>query len=128
MFPEAFTDIFNQTNDSIKYKFSTRKLEDYGDIPMAIQNPSSRQVIIQLTDTRDKTERQMIINKSGNYSFQYLKPKEYKIRIIYDDNNNGKWDTGDFLKKIQPEKVEYYPEIQEVRPNWSLNVALTINP
>jgi len=126
VYPEAFQDIFNQTNDSIKVRFSTRKLEDYGDIVLNIQNPASRPMIIQLTDDRDKTEREQIVKTSGTITFKYLKPKEYKVRIIYDDNDNGKWDTGNFLQRVQPEFVEYFPEIQVVRPNWSLNTDITI--
>lgn len=126
--PEALTDIFNQTNDTLQYKFRTRKLEDYGDIKLNIQNPSSRPVIVQLTDQKDKTVRQQSIKESGAISFLYLLPKKYKIRVIYDDNGNEKWDTGNFLNKFQPEYLEYYPVIQEVRPNWSLNENITIKP
>ena len=32
-----------------------------------------------------------------------------------------------FLEKIQPEFVEYFPEIQKVRPNWSLSPTISIN-
>jgi uncharacterized protein (DUF2141 family) len=127
-FPEAFQDIFNQTNDSIKLKFSTRKLEDYGDIVLNVRNPASRPVIIQLTDKKDKTIREQIIKATGTLTFKYLKPKEYKVRIIYDDNDNGKWDTGNFLKRRQPEIVEYFTDIQAVRPNWSLNAVIAIKP
>ena len=124
--PKAFTDIFNQSHDTIKYKFSTRKIEDYGDISLTVQNPSSRQVILQLTDTKDETLRQMIVTTSGTYNFQYLKPREYKIRIIYDDNNNGKWDTGNFLMKVQPESVEYFPVVINVRAFHSMNEILQL--
>lgn len=128
VYPEAFTDIFNQANDSVQVKFRTRKLEDYGDVIVNLQNPSSRSVIIQLTDQKDKTIFQKTSKKSEILTFGYLKPNKYKIRIIYDDNDNGKWDTGNFLNRLQPEKVEYFPEIQEVRPNWSLNASITIKP
>ena len=39
-------------------------------------------------------------------------------RVIFDSNGNQKWDTGNFLKKIQPEKVSYYPILIEMRANW----------
>ena len=46
LYPNALTDIFNISHDTIKAFFRTRKLEDYGDITLAIENPSSNQVII----------------------------------------------------------------------------------
>ena len=83
-------------------------------------------IIIQLTDINDKTIAQETTSVSKNISFKYLNPNRYKIRIIYDTNNNGKWDTGNYLAKKQPELVEYLPEIQEVRANWQLPIVLNI--
>jgi len=55
-----------------------------------------------------------------------VKPGEYKIRVFFDENNNGKWDAGNFYEKIQPEKVVIYTDPVEkinkiaVRANWEL--------
>ena len=126
LYPNALTDIFKTSNDTIKYRFRTRSLEDYGEIVLVIQNPKMTPVIIQLIDTNDKTVAQEITSSSETISFKYLTPKKYKIRIIYDTNNNGKWDTGSYLQKQQPEPVEYFSEIQEVRANWLLNEVIKI--
>ena len=126
IYPGALTDIFNYSNDSIQTKFRTKSIEDYGDITISVQNPQAKPVIIQLTDQNDNTITQQKTNKTENILFRYLIPKTYKIRIIYDENNNGKWDTGNFLDKKQAEVVEYYSEVQEVRANWSLNAIITI--
>lgn len=36
------------------------------------------------------------LKNPNTYIFKNLAPEEYKIRIIEDDNNNGKWDVGNF--------------------------------
>jgi|TARA_B110000046_G_scaffold159600_1_gene172221 hypothetical protein len=126
LYPNALTDIFKTSNDTIKYRFRTRSLEDYGEIVLVIQNPKMTPTIIQLIETNDKTVAQEITSSSETISFKYLTPKKYKIRIIYDTNNNGKWDTGSYLQKQQPEPVEYFSEIQEVRANWLLNEVIKI--
>ena len=59
--------------------------------------------------------------KDSNYSFKLLNPGKYFLRLIKDNNNNDKWDTGNYLKKIQPEEVIYYPFELELRANWDLN-------
>ena len=41
--------------------------------------------------------------------------------IVRDKNNNDKWDTGNYLEKIQPEEVIYFPFELELRANWDLN-------
>jgi uncharacterized protein (DUF2141 family) len=101
-------------------------MDDYGEISLSIKNPNNTPVIIQLTDINDNTIAQESTSKSNIISFKYLTPKKYKIRIIYDTNTNGKWDTGNYLLKLHPESVEYFPEIQEVRPNWQLPIDLNI--
>jgi hypothetical protein len=42
--------------------------------------------------------------------------------LIEDANNNGEWDTGNYLQHIQPENVLYYKENISVRANWDVDV------
>lgn len=128
LYPDALVDIFETSNDSVTSQFRTRSIEDYGEISLAIQNPEKVPVIIQLTDINDVTVAQETSSENKTISFNYLIPKKYKIRIIYDTNNNGKWDTGNYLEKKQPEPVQYFPEVQEIRPNWVLNEVIKITP
>ena len=55
-----------------------------------------------------KTIRKYIIENDCELLFPYLKADDYSIRITEDKNSNGKLDTGDLLKRIQPEKVLLY--------------------
>ncbi|MDG1509172.1 MAG: Ig-like domain-containing protein [Flavobacteriaceae bacterium] len=128
LYPDALVDIFETSNDTVTSQFRTRSIEDYGEISLAIQNPEKVPVIIQLTDINDVTVAQETSSENKTISFNYLIPKKYKIRIIYDTNNNGKWDTGNYLEKKQPEPVQYFPEVQEIRPNWVLNEVIKITP
>ena len=128
LYPDALVDIFETSNDTVTSQFRTRSIEDYGEISLAIQNPEKVPVIIQLTDINDVTVAKETSSENETISFNYLIPKKYKIRIIYDTNNNGKWDTGNYLEKKQPEPVQYFPEVQEIRPNWVLNEVIKITP
>ena len=55
IYPNALTDIFNTTNDTISSLFRTRGTEDYGEISITVQNSKNIPVIIQLTDSNDAT-------------------------------------------------------------------------
>lgn len=46
--------------------------------------------------------------------------------MIVDANDNGKWDTGDYYKKLQPEWVYYYPDKIKVKAKW--DVTQSWNP
>jgi hypothetical protein len=58
--------------------------------------------------------------KNGGVLFMNLDPGKYYARIIMDANNNNKWDTGDYSKKIQPEEVYYYNNYFDVKEYWNV--------
>ncbi|MGY8922902.1 MAG: hypothetical protein ACKVJR_04140, partial [Flavobacteriales bacterium] len=61
------------------------------------------------------------LTPGSNYTFELLKAGKYIVRLIEDPNGNKQWDTGDYLKKIQPEKVIYYWKEIDLRANWDMN-------
>lgn len=126
MLPHAVSDVFGFINDTIKSQIRTRKLEDYGDITVDVQNNENKNLIVQLITEKDQLISEKFIDKSQKVIFNYLRPSLLKIRIIHDKNNNQRWDTGSFLAKRQPEKVFYFSKVFEVRSNWSLNETISL--
>lgn len=53
----------------------------------------------------------------------FLTPGEYDFRVIEDKNSNGKWDSGDETKLIQPENIRYFSG-PKVRANWEVEIQL----
>ena len=49
-----------------------------------------------------------------------LDPGKYMLKLIYDDNGNHEWDTGNYTEHLQPEKVTYYSKQLEIRGNWEI--------
>ncbi|WGH74789.1 Ig-like domain-containing protein [Tenacibaculum tangerinum] len=116
--PKAITDVYEITNDSLDYKFTTRTVEDYGSIILDVQNKTKHPVIIELI-SRDKVlEKRYVNTTSKKIEFTLLEPQEYNVRAIIDVNNNGQWDTGNFLKQQQPEKLIYSEAVYKLRANW----------
>jgi hypothetical protein len=56
--------------------------------------------------------------EESTINFRNVKPGDYFLRLIYDRNENRKWDSGSYLKGEQPEEVVYYPDVMTVRANW----------
>lgn len=119
--PGAITDLFEGSNDTINKKIATKAFSDYGTLILQLQNVKKFPVIAQLTDTKGDVIEERTSNGQTSFTFKYLKPGKYLIRIIFDDNENGKWDTGDFLKKRHPEKIEYFLDTLDIRANWDWN-------
>lgn len=120
MYPGAFHDIYGSTHDTINVKFTTKALSDYGIIKLNLTNVEDT-VLIQLSSNK-KIIRQRRVTSSGSFVFENLDPAKYRIKFVHDKNINDKWDTGKYMKELQPEKVEYYPMDINVRSNWDHDV------
>ena len=126
LLPGAITDFFGQTNDTLNYRLSTRSLADYGNLRLNLAGAVAYPVIVQLTDEKGKTKLEIYATEPKIFEFNNIEPSKYLIRVIFDTNKNRKWDTGSFLKNIQPERVSYYPDEIEVRANWELEQTFTL--
>ncbi len=115
----AITSYWNKYNDSTAIVFKTRANEDYGNIIINFDSINTYG-IIQLLDEKEVILEEKRINKAGKTMFNFLLPGNFKMKFIFDLNNNGKWDTGNYSSKMQPEKVNFYPGEIKVRANWDL--------
>ena len=127
LLPKAITDFYGNVNDTLNYNFSTKKPSDYGSVYLSLQNVDRYPIIIQLLKSKDEIVEEVYAESAQKFEFINLQPAKYKIRLIYDDNKNGKWDTGNFLLKIQPEKVIYYPGELDVKANWEMPETFILN-
>ena len=126
--PEAISDVYDFKNDSLKYRIRTNEIEDYGRITLKIENANSKNFIIELLDPKLKLVQRNFITNSTTIIYDLLNPKIYTIRAIEDTNKNNKWDTGNYLNKILPEKIIYYnDEDLSLRPNYYLNPIFKLN-
>ena len=121
LLPNALIDFWGNTNDTLVYRTSTKKIEDYGNIFLRVQHQSPHPYIIELLKGDEVFRRYDTLLEGGNYSFKLLDAAKYRIRLIEDANQNKKWDTGNYLEKIQPEQVIYYWKEIDVRANWDMN-------
>ncbi len=111
----------------MRYAVKTRKIEDYGNIYLQILREDKDPFILELVDLKgNRLRRFEDANERDLYEFKYLLPGNYLFRYIRDQNGNKKWDTGNYLKKIQPEMVYYSPDTIELRANWEVNQRLKI--
>ncbi|WKK66907.1 Ig-like domain-containing protein [Lutimonas zeaxanthinifaciens] len=126
--PGAVEDIFGVMNDTIKSKLKTGKISDYASIYLTLRNVDRYPAIIELMNDKGETVATEYATQMREFEFRYLEPSRFMIRIIYDDNGNKKWDTGNFLLKIQPEEVYYVKTILEAKANWELEENISLQP
>ena len=121
--PDSFKDMWGGTNDSINLNLITKSFDSYGVINLRLNWEISEQdFILELLDVTNNVLRRVYEkNEFNTYTFKFLNPQNYIARVILDNNQNKKWDTGNYLKKIQPERVIYFLDTIELRANWEMN-------
>ncbi len=119
--PATFTDIFGLTNDTIKLDFKTQEEKYYGTFKLNLKMKFRIAFILQLMNEKGEVFNYSSSDKSI-FTYTFLPPGAYKLRIIYDKNGDGKWSPGNYFAKKKPETVFYYPGAITIRSNWDLEL------
>lgn len=125
--PETFTDFYGNVNkDTINEVIRTKMKSEYGNIRVRLIN-AKFPLIVQLVNNKGDVEYERYATKSPVVDFTDVVPKLYDLRVIYDTNENGKYDTGNFLLGEQPERVSYCsPPLDEVRASFDFVYDFTL--
>ena len=124
--PNAFTDFFENVNDTLNYKLTTKNTTDYGNLRLILENAKRFPIIIELTDKDGKVKATAYTDKETTIEFMNIEPLLYTVRIIYDDNKNKVWDAGSYLENRQSEEVIYFSKEVDVRANWDVEQPINI--
>lgn len=123
--PDAFANYYDRTNDTLEKRFSFNSERDFGNLYISLNSLIQEPKLIQLLDGKGQVLHETFINDSS-ISFEHLKPGKYRLKCILDENNNGKWDTGDYLNKVMPEKIILFKEEISIRSNWDKEITWNI--
>ena len=109
--------------DTIRFK--TKGEADYAILRLTFLNfDKSKNPVLQFI------QNDAVVNSypltSDKWSSLLFNPGEYEMRILYDDNRNGIWDSGNFEKKQQPEKVYSIPQKLTAQPNFEKDVTIEL--
>ncbi len=125
--PDALNDYLGQPNDTLVYKLNTKTISDYGNLRVNLQNVKHFPVIVELLDTKGDLVASEFSESNTKIDFNLLDPAVFTLRIIYDDNKNKIWDTGNYLEKRQAEEVVYFSNDIDVRANWDVDQIFDVS-
>ena len=116
--PNAIKDIRGSVNDTLNYNVVSQTLEDYGNIFLDIVGGNNSKYILQLLNSNNEIIKEYKnAYSNSSYTFNYVRPGKYTFRLIEDLNSNDMWDTGNYIKRKQPEPVYYFPSEIDVIQN-----------
>lgn len=128
--PGGVKDIFGVQNlDTIRLKNIAEPLKSYGNIVLTFKNlKDSTAYVCYLLDKNDGEVA--TFRMYGPDEFQYektiLPPGNYHLRIVIDLNNNGKWDSGNYNARLQPEPL-FEKAIEQLRANWDVEMEVDLS-
>lgn len=128
----AFFDIKGFSNDSAKFNFKTKSKIEFGKITLKMMFNKKGTYIVQLIKENETVVQEQFVSLSLSSSnavtldFINVSPDTYLVKIIFDENNNKKWDTGNLLKKQLPEKVIINPKQIKVIADWEMEEEILV--
>ncbi|WP_411273610.1 Ig-like domain-containing domain [Daejeonella sp.] len=123
----AFTDLYGNKSKLYVKRFSLDTEDNYGNISIKITVPDTlSSYIVQWMSDKETIYRQDILSKNTTLNYLTYPTAKYKVRIIYDENKNGIWDSGNVNTRQQPEKTWTFETVISLRPNWDLEEAIII--
>ncbi|MBO4306861.1 MAG: Ig-like domain-containing protein [Bacteroidales bacterium] len=123
-------DIYGNGNDSIKATVAVTGAEQYGSMKITIKGDStvgSTPVIVELLNEKGVIITSKNAKNGDAVEFRNLKPAKYRVRVIIDENADGKWSAGDMYRCKQPEKVFIHKKTFDIRANWDFEEIWEIN-
>ncbi|MGZ3918691.1 MAG: Ig-like domain-containing protein [Bacteroidia bacterium] len=128
----AFYDFNGRYNDSMIVNFKRESVNELGKATIKLLLNKKQAYIIQLINDKGQFVKQHFISLSLSSSnavsidFTGIAPGVYTVKVIFDDNENKKWDTGNYLLRKQPEKVFISSKQVKVLPDWEVEEEILI--
>lgn len=128
----AFTDVAGLSNDTISNSYATPDPTKSAVVKVRVKPRGERRYIVQLLNSGGSLLQEYGDIGNQTVQFNYVQPGEVKLRLIEDENNNGKWDTGNVVERRQPERSELYidkegNELFTTKANWEIELDVDMN-
>jgi hypothetical protein len=88
--------------------FTTKQEREYGELRLRLLNLDlTKNPVLQFVQGNDVKYSYPLTSR--NFNLRLFQPGDYDLRILFDDNKNGKWDPGEFFEnRRQPEKYRVH--------------------
>jgi len=126
--PGAIKDLYNLENvDTLNKTYLVKEQKDFGSIQlMASEMDSLQQYHFELLfNDNIVVDFEVVGVTTYERKFEGLPPGNYSVKVVEDLNANGRWDSGDYYKKLQPERIST-AELEELKANWEIKAEVKV--
>lgn len=97
--------------------FNVKKKTDYGLVKLRFNGLDTTRYPVLIIKEGELILHRVSLHQA-EWTIKNMLPGEYSIEVLYDRNQNGKWDPGNFRQLIQPERVQTFSQKLSVRADW----------
>lgn len=120
--PNMIQTEFRSLDEPISKEIKLKKEKDYGVLKLDVTDYTETIVLELLMNS--KVVKSFHLKENKQLIIPELNPGNYTFRIVLDENENGKWDTGNFETITYPEIIHTFSEVTNVRANWDVDLKL----
>lgn len=117
----AVRDLHGRWNDSTSQTIRFLEDNELSIFHLAVSSDSATARVVEIYNDKGEIAYRSAFTQKLNVDLFDILPQKYHVRVIYDRNGNGKWDTGNYFSQTQPEKVIYLAKTIELRANWEID-------
>ena len=109
---------FDQTNkDTLNLRFRVNSPDSYAKLEVTILNKPEGSCILQVLNERMELVEQRVMT-SNKEVFTTLKPAKYRLRLIVDEDGNGRWSPGNLRERRLSEPVFILQKTLSLEAGW----------
>ena len=124
---DAFSTIVGNKNKKFYKPFLVDKPDNYSTLTLKVTVPdTSKSYIVEFYQDPKTILQRNEITKGSTIIYKNFLMGKYYFRVIYDENKNGRWDSGNVKLKKYPENIWIDPTQITLRPNWDSEEKLDI--
>lgn len=122
--PKAVRDGYGGYNDTLRASLGTAAERSTGTLEVSVTGlVAERSYLLQVLDGQQRVQQMATISTATpRAEWTLLPPGVRTLRLVYDKNGNGRWDTGEWSLLQQAETTWYYAETVNVRAAWDLKI------
>lgn len=122
--PGALHDIYGAVNDTVRIGIGSNAMKETGDLQLHLLPDSALTYqgpfLVQLFQGNSMVFCQRCASLPCTIEQPMMQAGAFSLRIILDRNDNGRWSTGSYSSRTQPERVLVAPSEINVRAGWEV--------
>jgi hypothetical protein len=128
----ALVDYEKNYNDSLVITFKQQLATELGKLALKVTFTTKNNHLIQLLNENKQVIKERSIKPAlaetnvKTIDFTDVPAGQYLIRVVFDENENEKWDTGNFMKHKQAERIKLLDKRVKVMSDWEVEEEIFI--